>query len=182
MYCGQIALSKIDAIRPLAIPVQISIITMYTPSLVKIHWYLLKLSGNENVDVSRADNSVSWQNLPINNAKPDFLNINAPTWLVKIYIHVLKLTSGNKNTDGRWTHWQPAWYHDTRHYRVAGIKMTFSMALNYKHWRGKKLFCHFWTLIVFGFNDTSALVCHFVSSPREREKMHRRDSRGDERE
>ena len=27
-----------------------------------------------------------------------------------------------------------------------------------------------WILIVFGFNDTSTLVGHFVSSPREREK------------
>ena len=32
------------------------------------------------------------------------------------------------------------------------------------------------------FNDTSTLVGHFVSSPREREKKDRRDSRGDERE
>ena len=32
------------------------------------------------------------------------------------------------------------------------------------------------------FNDTSALVDHFVSSPREREKRDRRDSRGDKRE
>ena len=37
-------------------------------------------------------------------------------------------------------------------------------------------------LIVFGFNDTSALVGHFVSSPRERDKKDRRYSRGDERE
>ena len=37
-------------------------------------------------------------------------------------------------------------------------------------------------LIVLGFNDTSTLVGHFVSSPREREKRDRRDSRGDERE
>ena len=34
-------------------------------------------------------------------------------------------------------------------------------------------------MIVLGFHDTSTLVGHFVSSPREREK---RDSRGDERE
>ena len=34
-------------------------------------------------------------------------------------------------------------------------------------------------LIVLVFNDTSTLVGHFVSSPREREK---RDSRGDERD
>ena len=32
---------------------------------------------------------------------------------------------------------------------------------------------------MLGFNDTSTLVGHFVSSPREREK---RDRRGDERE
>ena len=36
--------------------------------------------------------------------------------------------------------------------------------------------------IVLGFNDTSTLVGHFVSSPREREKRDRRDSRRDERE
>ena len=32
------------------------------------------------------------------------------------------------------------------------------------------------------FNDTSTLEGHFVSSPREREKRDRRESRGDERE
>ena len=37
-------------------------------------------------------------------------------------------------------------------------------------------------LIVLGFNNTSTLVGHFVSSPREREKRDRRDSRRDERE
>ena len=37
-------------------------------------------------------------------------------------------------------------------------------------------------LIVLGFNETSTLVGHFVSSPREREKRDRRDSRRDERE
>ena len=35
---------------------------------------------------------------------------------------------------------------------------------------------------VLGFNDTSTLVDHFVSSPRERERRDRRDSRRDERE
>ena len=38
------------------------------------------------------------------------------------------------------------------------------------------------SLLVLGLNDTSALVGHFVSSPREREKRDRRDSRGDERD
>ena len=37
-------------------------------------------------------------------------------------------------------------------------------------------------LIVLGFNDTSTLEGHFVSSPRKREKRDRRESRGDERE
>ena len=37
-------------------------------------------------------------------------------------------------------------------------------------------------LIVLGFNDTSTLEGHFVSSPREREKRDRRESRGDKRE
>ena len=36
--------------------------------------------------------------------------------------------------------------------------------------------------IVLGFNDTSAPVGHFVSSPREREKRDRRNNTGDERE
>ena len=40
----------------------------------------------------------------------------------------------------------------------------------------------FFFLIVLGFNDTSTLEGHFVSSPREREKRDRRESRGDERE
>ena len=66
---------------PLAIPNQISTIAMHIPSLVKIHWSLLKLSsGNENMGVSRADNSLkNWRNLPISNPKPDLHNINAHT-------------------------------------------------------------------------------------------------------
>ena len=35
---------------------------------------------------------------------------------------------------------------------------------------------------MLGFNDTSTLEGHFVSSPREREKRDKRESRGDERE
>ena len=37
-------------------------------------------------------------------------------------------------------------------------------------------------LIVLGFNDTSTLVGHFMSSPREKEKRDRRDNSRDERE
>ena len=42
------------------------------------------------------------------------------------------------------------------------------------------LYCLLRLLIVLGFNDTSTLVGHFVSSPRERENRDRRDSRRDE--
>ena len=54
---------------------------MHIPSLVKIHWRLLKLSSrNENMGVSGADNSVKiWQNLPISNPTPDLHNIKAHT-------------------------------------------------------------------------------------------------------
>ena len=38
------------------------------------------------------------------------------------------------------------------------------------------------SLIVLGFNNTSTLLGHFVSSPKEREKRDRRDSREAERE
>ena len=49
--------------------------------------------------------------------------------------------------------------------------------------RHSKFFSYFSVnLIVLGFNDMSTLEGHFVSSPREREKRDRRESRGDERE
>ena len=35
------------------------------------------------------------------------------------------------------------------------------------------------SFVVLGFNDTSTLEGHFVSSPREREKRDRRESRGE---
>ena len=41
---------------------------------------------------------------------------------------------------------------------------------------------YFLFMLLLGFNDKSALVGHFVSSPRDTEKRARRDSRGDERE
>ena len=51
--CGE---QIIDEICPLTIPNQISTISMHISSLMKIHWYLLKLSpGNENTD-GRMDN------------------------------------------------------------------------------------------------------------------------------
>ena len=63
----------------LAIPNLISLLSIHIASLVKIPCYLLKLSsGNENIGMSRADNSVNiLRNLPISNPKPDLLNVNA---------------------------------------------------------------------------------------------------------
>ena len=54
---------------------------MHITSLVKINWYLLQLYfGNENIDVSRADNSVkNWWHLSISNPEPDLNNSNAHT-------------------------------------------------------------------------------------------------------
>ena len=64
---------------------------MHTQSLVKIHWCLLPSCHptNENMGVSRADNSIKiWWNLPISNPKPDH-NINAHT---KFWWKPLKFT------------------------------------------------------------------------------------------
>ena len=57
------------------------------------------------------------------------------------------------------------------------------MGLNffYKNGVGAPIFKNL-EIPVLGFNDTSTLEGHFVSSPREREKRDRRVSRGDERE
>ena len=97
----QITLSNIDEICPLAIPNQTSLISMHVLSLVKIPWHLLKLSsGNKNMGMSQADNSIKiWQNLPISNPKPiSTISMHIPS-LVKIHWCLLKLSSvnGNKN-------------------------------------------------------------------------------------
>ena len=54
---------------------------MNISSLMKIHWYVLKLSpGNANTEMPRADNSVeNWRKLFVSNPKPDLYNINAHT-------------------------------------------------------------------------------------------------------
>ena len=52
--------------------------SMHIASLMKIPYLLKWSSGNENMGVSRADNSVKiWRNVPISNPKPDLLNANA---------------------------------------------------------------------------------------------------------
>ena len=53
--------------------------SMHLAGLVKIPCYLLKLSsGNKNMGVSRANNSVKiLQILPISYSKPELLDVNA---------------------------------------------------------------------------------------------------------
>ena len=141
----QITLSKIDEICPLAISNQLSTISMHIPSLVKIPCYLLKLlSGNENMGMSRADNSIkNWRNLPISNPKPDLHNINAhtkfgenPLKFTQVIIQKRK-TDGQTEvrqmdgrtevrqtdggtTDGR-THGRPTWNHNTPPLLCGGV-------------------------------------------------------------
>ena len=57
---------------------QILIISMHIASLVKRPCYLLKLSSrNENMGVSRAENSIKiWRNSAISNSLPDLLIVN----------------------------------------------------------------------------------------------------------
>ena len=56
-YCLQINLSKNNEICLLKFPNQIFTISMFIQNLVKIHWYLLKLSfGNKNTDISSKHN------------------------------------------------------------------------------------------------------------------------------
>ena len=78
--------------------------SIYIASLVKIPCYLLKLSsGNINMGVSRADNSIKIsQNLPISNPNQiSTISIHIPS-VVKIHWCLLKLSSGNeKRMEGR---------------------------------------------------------------------------------
>ena len=56
---GQITPSKFDKIWPLAIPYQISTLSMHIPSLLKIHWCLLKLSSGNQIRMD--GRSYNWQ-------------------------------------------------------------------------------------------------------------------------
>ena len=75
---------------------------MHVPSLVKIHWYLLKLSaGNKNLGLSRADNYIKiWQNLPICNPKPDLHNTNAHTKFGENPLLFTQVIIRKQKTDG----------------------------------------------------------------------------------
>ena len=119
---------KFNEICPLAIPNQISLMSMHIASLVKIPCYLLKLlSGKENLGVW-ADNSVKiWRNLPISNPKPDIHNINAHT---KFGENPLLFTRYHPETkDGRMYNWWTDRHTDIKretiipcHYWVAWFK------------------------------------------------------------
>ena len=75
---GQITLSKIDEIRPLAIQKQISTIPMHIPSLVKI----------DEIGPIAIPNQISTISIHISN-------------LVKIHLNLLRLSSGNEYMDVR---------------------------------------------------------------------------------
>ena len=77
-----------------------------------------------------------------------------------------------KNGFPRWQPRRPSWIFDCN---------CFSYFWSTSH-SDASYQLHINWLIVLGFNDTSTLVGHFVSSPREREKRDRRDSRRNERE
>ena len=101
MCCWQITLSKTDNICLLAIPNQISIISMHTPSLVKIHWFLLKLSSEIKIWTCCGQITVKIHEIcPL--AIPNqisTISMHTPS-LVKINWHLLKLSYGNVNMAG----------------------------------------------------------------------------------
>ena len=153
---------------------------MHVPSLVKIPWHLFKL-GNENIFVSRADNSDKiWRNLPISCPKPDLHNINAHTKFGEFYWCLLKVSSGKKiQMDGRMYDRRMSSQLDTFGY----ISIEKKCKSNQQEKKKKKptRSPHFYHingyLIVLGFYHMSTLVGHFVSSRREREKRDSRDER-----
>ena len=113
--------SKLDKIYPFAIPNQISTISMYIPSLVKIHWCLLKLSSrNEKwacLGRIRPSKFDELGLLAIPN-QISTISMHIPE-LVKIHWSLLKLSSGKEIQMDRHTDIQ----YETiipRHYRVAG--------------------------------------------------------------
>ena len=79
----------------------------------------------------------------------------------------------NTSVFSKWAYKNMIWLLSTNH-KVSQTNPKYSNELPCG------LCVHF--LIVLEFKDTSTLVGHFVSSPREREKRDRKDSRGDQRE
>ena len=100
---------------------------MHVLSLVKIPWHLHKLlSGNKNMVMSWADNSVKIRrNLAISNPKPN-LTIYQVWWKsIDVY------TSYHLETKYGWTyhwwtdgltHWRPTWNHNTPPPSCGGVE------------------------------------------------------------
>ena len=134
---GQITLSNIVEICPLAIPNQISLISMHVPSLVKMPWYLCKLSSrNENIGMPRADTTSKFDEicpLAILN-QICTISIHIPS-LVWIRWCLLKLSSRNEimadgHTTDRWTDRHMDVERETiipRHYHVVRYKNVFQL-------------------------------------------------------
>ena len=76
---------------------------MHTPSLVKIHWHLLKLSSENEIRIYQGQITLQKNDeicpLKIPN-QISTISMHIPS-LVKIYWHLFKLSSGDENTDGR---------------------------------------------------------------------------------
>ena len=90
-------------------------------------------------------------------------------WLAKWFLRRRHLKSvDDGRTDDRQTDSEACLYYKLTYEPKSSGELKLSISFSWKS--------------VLGFNDTSTLVGHFVSSPREREKRDRRDSRRDERE
>ena len=87
----------------LAIPKQISLMSMHIASLVKIPLFTLLSSGNKNMGVSRADNSVKFDEIcPLAIPNQTSLMSMHIASLVKIPCYLLKSSSGNENMGVSW--------------------------------------------------------------------------------
>ena len=100
--------------------------SMPIASLVKIPCYLLNLSsGNENMGVSRTDNSVKLTKMPISNLKPDLHNINAHSKFGENLLMFTQVIIRKRKTDGRRTEGHTDVQRETiipRHYCLARYK------------------------------------------------------------
>ena len=83
--------------------------SMYIASLVKIPCYLRKLwSGNENMYVSLADNSVkNWWNLPMSKPKQDLHSIRVLTKFGENPLMFTQVIIQKRKKDGRTTNATP---------------------------------------------------------------------------
>ena len=99
LYCGQITLSKIDSLSISNLKADLhNINAIHIPSLVKIHWYLLKLlSRNENSDMSQTDNCQKLMKLAHQQSPTRSSQYQCTQCLVKIHWYLLKLSSRNEN-------------------------------------------------------------------------------------